>query len=99
GLRDLLSFPTRRSSDLAVEPSAVLPVNWLGISFYDAPCVGPFPPNKGTTHTAKFPFVFGALTQPVVRHANFIQPNGSLFINRPRSEEHTSELQSRENPV
>src|SRR5207253_3483702 len=84
GLRDLHSFPTRRSSDLGGE----LPDD------RDRGCVP-------VTHPSRhFPAQGGAVCQPSVQalplqHAEFtlghVQPTAMFG----RSEEHTSELQSR----
>src|SRR5690606_40713175 len=88
-LRHLHSFPTRRSSDLAVvlhlRPEAIRPVA-----------------NTDYTHIAA-----ARTAQPDPSQIQvFLHVTGSAYVHNesrycvhPRSEEHTSELQSRENLV
>src|SRR5690606_41855287 len=71
-LRDLHSFPTRRSSDLSASAT----------DSSSPPLVEQYAETAPHPHTA--------LETPGVRR---------LALRRPRSEEHTSELQSRENLV
>src|SRR5690606_39815964 len=78
-LRDLHSFPTRRSSDL--------PPGWRSSSTGGGRCCGPVPaPARGSR-------------RPSVNWHGACLRDTSPRRRKHRSEEHTSELQSRENLV
>src|SRR5436309_11729445 len=79
-------FPTRRSSDLeGSDDIVVLRLQVLGVSIRA--------PVKGATHVSEFKLrtVFVSIRAPM--------KGATLSPRLPRSEEHTSELQSRENLV
>src|SRR5690606_41790929 len=96
--RHLHSFPTRRSSDLyfSIFPWSQLPSNAVG---FDLGCGSGrwaklVAPKVGTLHLID---PSSALT---VAKRNLLQMNNCVFHQSGvRSEEHTSELQSRENLV
>src|SRR5690606_41296292 len=97
--RDLHSFPTRRSSDLAAK-------SWYIGAFIFAPLI--FMETRRMIYALKLALVAIVLTvvYTMVKHAidgfSFASINEAVrpfFRNHVRSEEHTSELQSRENLV
>src|SRR5690606_41391085 len=78
--RDLLSFPTRRSSDL------------VGGGDHDDGTLHPFGPELVFDHLPH-------LAAPFADEGEDDDVGGGAPSHHPRSEEHTSELQSRENLV
>src|SRR5690606_41656459 len=89
---DLRSFPTRRSSDLFVSASASLGVASDQVFRKDMQtgAVVLVSVNTNTGNPAPGNSVIGA---------NAVSEDGRYVIFKSRSEEHTSELQSRENLV
>src|SRR5690606_41506694 len=94
----LLSFPTRRSSDLGIQAKLtadlffiflLAPINQFAVIIFREISIGlriPYLRIDPVQDTKAFaPLVFKKIFQPIGRF--------------PRSEEHTSELQSRENLV
>src|SRR5690606_41125854 len=86
----LPSFPTRRSSDLFNQRVTQRTVPWLEF----------FHPYKHVCQMLwKFSFYFYSLFAPLV---HYLHPTATVSLKpnlKQRSEEHTSELQSRENLV
>src|SRR5690606_39940271 len=87
--RDLLSFPTRRSSDLPIHKIVGILCNSNLVTEYHPVLTPPF-----TEHAKRL--------QPDVSFKSPLLPEDPGLLFKPfilRSEEHTSELQSRENLV
>src|SRR5690606_42140280 len=88
--RDLHSFPTRRSSDLS--SSMALQIPWaMGTGCWKA---GPHCPGNGWSRGSSASICASRVVFP----CTIVAP-ARLLISESRSEEHTSELQSRENLV
>src|SRR5690606_41001104 len=83
---DLPSFPTRRSSDLS--PFQLLPILRCGVIAREWKGLPPFGNHWCDPHTRGGQLSCDSLCRRTAR-----------WSRRPRSEEHTSELQSRENLV
>src|SRR5690606_39663656 len=96
--RALHSFPTRRSSDLASACASVLQqmnsTPWTPDWIMWATALPPAPPTPTTLITVPFALV-SSISKFIIIGLLHIYPR--IVMNR--SEEHTSELQSRENLV
>src|SRR5690606_40236623 len=92
----LPSFPTRRSSDLTTMHAAIDGEGPAGIDFASSPGT-PCVVTGATSACVTRPIYAGTTT----RWPTFAPPylSTSVLLMTPRSEEHTSELQSRENLV
>src|SRR5690606_41891449 len=93
-----LPFPTRRSSDLAVLPA---PASATDNKRY-TPVSRPATCQSQKTQSCYFPFsnnptILAQPGQASSRHSASVLPGGAELNIRPRSAEHTSELQSRDN--
>src|SRR5690606_40408449 len=94
--RDVLSFPTRRSSDL-INDLPFAPALYLFQFFFKL--------LLPLSRLLRYPLivfrylVFELLLRKLLRPAYHIQSGGGFSASVRRSEEHTSELQSRENLV
>src|SRR5690606_41398493 len=86
--RDLLSFPTRRSSDLGLDNSSPFLFVPTGVLFGYSVC-------GGVARRERFP----PRRRSLVRRVLPISRAAMSAAGMGRSEEHTSELQSRENLV
>src|SRR5690606_40463044 len=88
--RDIHSFPTRRSSDLVV-------IGELPRLFRN--CLGDFGPSVADVHAVKARKGIEAAPSVGVDDGTALAPGDDATGRLARSEEHTSELQSRENHV
>src|SRR5690606_39997806 len=91
-----LAFPTRRSSDLSCKDDDSVITNVPNA----APVVSSISPDRGKSGTE---VTILGVNFGITAEANTVTFNGTkatvIAANEPRSEEHTSELQSRENLV
>src|SRR5690606_40613640 len=94
--KDLLSFPTRRSSDLTELENWLSSVTDLGSDFAVAPGKGESTEEIKAISDRLHAMQEGGATNPRIAASMASLADG---ISGLRSEEHTSELQSRENLV
>src|SRR5690606_40380801 len=92
-------FPTRRSSDLVSIPSMFIPTIIQGKEYVDGGLVSPVPVDVARELGADIVIAVDILAQPIHTETTNVWRLFNQNINIMRSEEHTSELQSRENLV
>src|SRR5690606_40170253 len=94
---DLASFPTRRSSDLYAVPDSVLDIMGDSSALAVVTFMGREKADEADKLIKRLESLFGA--DPVSFHKMDEATAGDGYTVLRRSEEHTSELQSRENLV